>query len=114
MIQWTDGPIVIPVTERDTEGERERRKQDRERRKNVCVHPHPCGLEPVNTFAEPIIKFSPLVVGVRIQTERQRPGPSSTWYPGERAEAWGRELGWDSTSWVTDRQRGGREVKGRK
>lgn len=51
------------------EGERERRKEGRERRKNVCVNPHPCGLEPVNTFAEPIIKFSPLVVGVRIQTE---------------------------------------------
>lgn len=65
MIWWTDSPIVIPVTVREIQSERVRRKEA-ERGERMCVHPHPCGLEPVSTFTEPIIKFSPLVVGVRI------------------------------------------------
>lgn len=72
---------------------RKRRKEDRERRKNVCVHPHPCGLEPVNTFAEPIIKFLPLwlVSGSRQKDKAQAFPPHGTQGRGQRpgGESWG-------------------------
>lgn len=74
----------------------------------VHVHTHPYGLEPVSTFAEPIIKFSPLVVGVRVQTGRQSLGLFSTWYPGERAEFLGERAGVGQHI-LGDRQAAGRE-----
>ncbi len=58
----------LSLRERETEGKRKEKERQTEEIECVyeCVCPHPCGLEPVSTFAEPIIKFSPLVVGVRV------------------------------------------------
>ncbi|TNN50401.1 hypothetical protein EYF80_039388 [Liparis tanakae] len=39
------------------------------------------------------------------ETRRQSLALSSTWYPGERAEAWGREPGRGGTAWRTKRHR---------
>lgn len=59
----------LSLKERETEGSRKRKERGRKgvcvcAYAHACVHPHPCGLEPVSTFAEPIIKFSSLVVDV--------------------------------------------------